>query len=379
MEMAAAAAESPVVGGHEGGEVRLEALEKRFEDVVAVDSIDLEIAAGEFFSLLGPSGCGKTTTLRLIAGFERPTGGDVRLDGVSLAAVPPDRRNVNTVFQSYALFPHLNVLDNVAFGMRYQKVKRSERERRAQEALELVELGDYGKRRPHQLSGGQQQRVALARALVLRPSVLLLDEPLGALDAKIRRALRVELKALQEEVGTTFIFVTHDQEEALSMSDRIAVMHEGRVDQVGTPREIYEGPATLFVADFLGVANVMDVEVVTSDGTGCRLRVGERELRAECDFVGTGAAAAVVRPERLRVAPHDETGDNVIPGMIDRTIYVGSNLQVMVRLANGGVLQASVPNDGVDLESHAQGAPVSVHVPPDALRILAPSGVTPAT
>jgi ABC-type Fe3+/spermidine/putrescine transport system ATPase subunit len=190
----------------------------------------------------------------------------------------------------------------------------------------------------------------------------------------------VELKALQEEVGTTFIFVTHDQEEALSMSDRIAVMHAGRVDQVGTPREIYEGPATLFVADFLGVANVMDVEVLTREGTGCRLRVGERELWAECDFGGeTGPAAAVVRPERLRVLPHGETAENCIPGMIDRTIYVGSNLQVMVRLANGGLLQASVPNDGVDLDSHAQGDPVSVHVPTDALRILAPSGVTPAT
>jgi spermidine/putrescine transport system ATP-binding protein len=380
MEMAAAAAETvPTIGGHGGGEVRLESLEKRFEDVIAVDSIDLEIGAGEFFSLLGPSGCGKTTTLRLIAGFERPTSGDVRLDGESLAAVPPDRRNVNTVFQSYALFPHLDVLANVAFGMRYQKVARKERERRAKEALELVELGDYSKRRPHQLSGGQQQRVALARALVLRPAVLLLDEPLGALDAKIRRQLRIELKALQEEVGTTFIFVTHDQEEALSMSDRIAVMHEGRVDQVGTPREIYEGPATLFVADFLGVANVMDVEVVTSDGRGCRLRVGTRELWAECGDLGaTGAASAVVRPERLRVMPHGETGENCIPGMIDRTIYVGSNLQVMIRLANGGLLQASVPNDG-DLASHEQGAPVTVHVPPDALRVLAPSGVTPAT
>jgi spermidine/putrescine transport system ATP-binding protein len=379
MEIAAAVDATAVAAHDGGGEVRLESLEKRFEDVIAVDSIDLEIASGEFFSLLGPSGCGKTTTLRLIAGFERPTSGDVRLDGASLAAVPPDRRNVNTVFQSYALFPHLNVLDNVGFGMRYQKVKRPERERRAKEALELVELGDYAKRRPHQLSGGQQQRVALARALVLRPAVLLLDEPLGALDAKIRRQLRVELKALQEEVGTTFIFVTHDQEEALSMSDRIAVMHEGRVDQVGTPREIYEGPATLFVADFLGVANVMDVEVMTSDGRGCRLRVGERELRAECDFVGTGAASAVVRPERLRVMSHEQTGENHIPGMIDRTIYVGSNLQVMVRLANGGLLQASVPNDGIDLDSHEQGAPVSVHVPADALRILAPSGVTPAT
>src|SRR6201994_2191873 len=308
MEMAAAARMTATIGGPEGGEVRLEALEKRFEDVVAVDAIDLEIASGEFFSLLGPAGCGKTTTLRLIAGFERPTAGDICLDGVSLAAVPPDRRNVNTVFQSYALFPHLNVLDNVAFGMRYQKVKKAERERRAKEALALVELGDYAKRRPHQLSGGQQQRVALARALVLRPSVLLLDEPLGALDAKIRRALRVELKALQEEVGTTFIFVTHDQEEALSMSDRIAVMHEGRVDQVGTPREIYETPATLFVADFLGVANVMDVEVLTSDGRGCGRGWGGGELWAECDSAETGVASAVVRREPLRVLPHGETG-----------------------------------------------------------------------
>jgi spermidine/putrescine transport system ATP-binding protein len=372
MEMAAAASTTPTIGGHGGGQVCLESLEKSFEDVVAVDSIDLEIGAGEFFSLLGPSGCGKTTTLRLIAGFERPTSGDVKLDGESLAAVPPDRRNVNTVFQSYALFPHLNVLDNVAFGMRYQKVARKERVRRATEALELVELGDLAKRRPHQLSGGQQQRVALARALVLRPAVLLLDEPLGALDAKIRRQLRIELKALQEEVGTTFIFVTHDQEEALTMSDRIAVMHEGRVDQVGTPREIYEGPATLFVADFLGVANVMDVEVIAADGRGCRLRVGTRELRAECGDLGaTGAASAVVRPERLRVMAHEEAGENCIPGMIDRTIYVGSNLQVMVRLANGGLLQASVPNDGSDLDSHEQGRPVSVHVPPDALQVLA--------
>src|ERR1700729_133843 len=360
-----------------GGHVKLDSLTKRFGQATAVDEISVEIKAGEFFSLLGPSGCGKTTTLRMVAGFEPPTSGKILVDGTDVGRWAPHRRNVNTVFQSYALFPFLTVAENVGFGLKYKSVPKSERDARVKEALELVQLSGYEKRRTNQLSGGQQQRVALARALVLRPSVLLLDEPLGALDAKIRRALRVELKALQEEVGTTFIFVTHDQEEALSMSDRIAVMHEGKVDQVGTPREIYEGPATLFVADFLGVANVMDVEVVTSDGTGCRLRVGERELRAECDFVGTGAASAVVRPERLRVAAHDEVGENLIPGMIDRTIYVGSNLTVMVRLANGGVLQASVPNDGVDLDSHEQGAPVSVHVPPDALRILAPSGVTP--
>jgi spermidine/putrescine transport system ATP-binding protein len=358
--------------GASGGEVELRALCKRFDDVVAVDSIDLDVTPGEFFSLLGPSGCGKTTTLRLIAGFERPSSGDVLLDGVSLAAIPPDRRNVNTVFQSYALFPHLDVLDNVCFGMRYQKVPKAERQRRAREALELVELGDLAGRRPHQLSGGQQQRVALARALVLQPSVLLLDEPLGALDAKIRRQLRIELKALQEEVGTTFIFVTHDQEEALSMSDRIAVMNGGRVDQVGTPQEVYEDPATLFVADFLGVANMMDVEAVGGDNGSCTVRVGEFTLRAGCgDLQTRGAASIVVRPERLEVLPHGAGDrDNCLPGMIDRTVFVGSNLQVMVRLSGGDVLQASIPNDGVDLALHEQGRPVSVHVPPDALRVL---------
>jgi spermidine/putrescine transport system ATP-binding protein len=363
-------AAAPLSGS--GGEVELRALCKTFEEVVAVDAIDLDVTPGEFFSLLGPSGCGKTTTLRLVAGFERPTSGDVLLDGVSLAAVPPDRRNVNTVFQSYALFPHLDVLDNVSFGMRYQKVAKSERERRAREALELVELGDLAQRRPHQLSGGQQQRVALARALVLRPSVLLLDEPLGALDAKIRRQLRIELKALQEEVGTTFIFVTHDQEEALSMSDRIAVMNQGRVDQIGTPREVYEDPATLFVADFLGVANVMEVEARAGDNGSCAVRVGEVELRAGCGELETrGAASVVVRPERLEVMPHDADGrENCLPGMIDRTVFVGSNLQVMVRLATGALLQASIPNDGIDLAHHAQGQPVSVHVPADALRVL---------
>jgi spermidine/putrescine transport system ATP-binding protein len=355
-----------------GGEVMLRGLEKQFEDVTAVDSIDLHITPGEFFSLLGPSGCGKTTTLRLIAGFERPTAGEILLDGTSLAAVPPDRRNVNTVFQSYALFPHLNVLDNVAFGMRYQKVAKAERERRAHEALELVEMEELASRRPHQLSGGQQQRVALARALVLRPSVLLLDEPLGALDAKIRRQLRIELKSLQEEVGTTFIFVTHDQEEALSMSDRLAVMHKGQVDQVGTPREVYEDPATLFVADFLGVANVMEVEAVGASATACSVRVGEFELKAACgDLTTRGEASVVVRPERLEVLPHQPNGrDNCLPGMIDRTIFVGSNLQVMVRLATGALLQATIPNDGVDLAFHEQGRPVLVHLPAEALRVL---------
>ena len=218
-----------------GGHVELESLTKRFDDVTAVDDISVEIQAGEFFSLLGPSGCGKTSTLRMIAGFEPPTSGKILLDGVDVGTWAPNRRNVNTVFQNYALFPFLTVAENVAFGMRYKSVPKSERNDRVAEALELVQLSGYEKRRPNQLSGGQQQRVALARALVLRPAVLLLDEPLGALDAKIRKQLRLELKALQEEVGITFVFVTHDQEEALSMSDRVAVMNAGRIEQIGTP------------------------------------------------------------------------------------------------------------------------------------------------
>jgi spermidine/putrescine transport system ATP-binding protein len=356
----------------QGGAVSLRALTKTFEEVTAVDGIDLDVGAGEFFSLLGPSGCGKTTTLRLVAGFERPTAGEVLLDGTDLSAVPPERRNVNTVFQSYALFPHLDVGANVAFGLRYQRVDRRERDRRVREALELVELGELAKRRPHQLSGGQQQRVALARALILRPALLLLDEPLGALDAKIRRQLRLELKSLQEEVGTTFIFVTHDQEEALSMSDRIAVMNRGRIDQIGTPREVYESPQTLFVADFLGVANTMSVEAVGGSAAGCSVRAGEFLLEAGCgDLDARGEVTVVVRPERLEVSDHQPSpGPNCLPGMVDRTVFVGSNLQVMVRLATGALLQASVPNGGEGLDRYRQGSPVTVRIPSDALRVL---------
>jgi spermidine/putrescine transport system ATP-binding protein len=367
-ETEAMTVESP----EQGGAVSLRSLTKSFEEVTAVDTIDLDVAAGEFFSLLGPSGCGKTTTLRLIAGFERPTAGEVLLDGTDLSAVPPERRNVNTVFQSYALFPHLDVGANVAFGLRYQKVGRRERDRRVAEALELVELGELAKRRPHQLSGGQQQRVALARALILRPALLLLDEPLGALDAKIRRQLRLELKSVQEEVGTTFIFVTHDQEEALSMSDRIAVMNRGRIDQIGTPREVYESPQTLFVADFLGVANTMSVEAVGGSDGGCSVRAGEFLLEARCgNLDARGEVTVVVRPERLDVSEHDPSpGPNCVPGMVDRTVFVGSNLQVMVRLATGALLQASVPNGGEGLDRYGQGSPVTVHIPRDALRVL---------
>ena len=263
-------------GGRFGGRVQLVDLAKRYGDHEAVRGVDLDIAPGEFFSLLGPSGCGKTTTLRAIAGFERPSRGRVLLDGRDVSDVPPNRRNVNTVFQSYALFSHLTVAENVAFGLRFEKCPKDEARRRVGQALSLVQMEEYRDRRPHQLSGGQQQRVALARALILNPSVLLLDEPLGALDAKLRKTLQIELKALQEKVGVTFVYVTHDQEEALTMADRLAVMNDGRIEQVGSPREVYEEPASAYVADFLGVSNVLDAEAVgrTPDGR-CRVRVGE--------------------------------------------------------------------------------------------------------
>ena len=361
------------------GDVQLRSLTKRYDETTAVDSINPSINAGEFFSLLGPSGCGKTTTLRMIAGFVRPTAGEILLDGVDVAQVPPHRRNVHTVFQNYALFPHLDVFDNVAFGLRRQKVPKSDVRRRVEESLELVELGGYAGRRPQQLSGGQQQRVALARALVLRPAVLLLDEPLGALDAKIRKQLRLELKALQEEVGITFVFVTHDQEEALSMSDRVAVMSAGRIEQIGTPAEVYENPATVFVADFLGVSNLMDADAVDRSHGHCTVAVGDFRLRAGCgDLTASGPVKIVARPERVQLLGHGDQRENCLPGMIERTVYVGASLQVMVRLATGAQLQASITNTG-EGDGFPQGTPVAVHIPPDALRVLGGSAaVSPA-
>src|SRR5690349_116860 len=267
---------------------------------VAVDNIDLSVSGGEFFSLLGPSGCGKTTTLRLIAGFEEPTAGRILLDGADVSHVPPHKRNVNTVFQSYALFPFLSVFDNVAFGLKHAAVSKAELRTRVGDALSLVSMTSFASRRPSQLSGGQQQRVALARALVLNPSVLLLDEPLGALDAKLRRSLKVELKALQERVGVTFLYVTHDQEEALTMSDRLAVMNSGRIVQIGAPREVYEGPADNYVADFLGAANLMEVEVVSAGA----LRIGDFTLTSRRCEAPAGTAHAVIRPERVRIETH---------------------------------------------------------------------------
>jgi spermidine/putrescine transport system ATP-binding protein len=364
-----------------GGSIELAGLTKRFTEV-AVDNIDLSVASGEFFSLLGPSGCGKTTTLRLIAGFERPSAGRILLDGIDVSDVPPHRRNVNTVFQSYALFPFLTVFDNVAFGLRHRNLGKAELRTRAGEALELVKMTDYSKRRPGQLSGGQQQRVALARALVLSPSVLLLDEPLGALDAKLRRSLKVELKALQERVGITFLYVTHDQEEALTMSDRLAVMNAGRVVQLGTPRQVYEEPGNAYVADFLGAANLMEIEIAERlGGSRCMLRLGDCALMSERgpdDQAAGGTAHAVIRPERVRIEPHGSPGPNRVPAMVERVVFLGAATQVMLRLATGVPLQALVQNDG-DHPGLAQGTPVHAYLAPDALRVLAGArGVAPA-
>ena len=354
-----------------GGEVQLVDLVKRFGDFTAVGGINLQMPSGEFFSLLGPSGCGKTTSLRMIAGFERPTEGRILLDGEDMAQTPPHKRNVNTVFQNYALFPHMTVEENVAFGLRYKKASKQETKERVGRAIELVQLGGFETRSPAQLSGGQQQRVALARALILNPAVLLLDEPLGALDAKLRKQLQIELKTLQREVGITFIYVTHDQEEALTMSDRIAVMSQGHVEQVGPPQEIYEAPRTAYVADFLGVSNLMDSQADEAVDGGCRVKLGDFVLIAGEGQLGTrGPAKVTIRPERVILGPAEGTGPNRIPGMVELVVYVGSVLHVFVNLAPGMRIQAWIANTGDDLP-YRQGTPVSVFMPRESLRVLA--------
>jgi putative spermidine/putrescine transport system ATP-binding protein len=289
-------------------DIRLRRLRKSYGPVAAVDGIDLDVRRGEFFTLLGPSGSGKTTTLRMIAGFERPDAGEIELDGRDVSRLPPFERNVNTVFQDYALFPHMTVQQNVEYGLKVKRVSRAERRTRADEALRAVRLEGYGDRKPAQLSGGQRQRVALARAIVNTPRALLLDEPLGALDLKLRQELQLELKELQQELGMTFVYVTHDQEEALTMSDRIAVFNEGRIEQIGTPAVMYEHPATRFVAGFIGTSNIID----------------------------RGGRTFTVRPEKIRVMPESATEGE--PGAIRAAVYVGPFTKLVVALDRGGEL-----------------------------------------
>ena len=361
METATPATDDVRQQGAGGGRIEISALSKHYGDQLVLDSIDLTVEAGEFFSLLGPSGCGKTTTLRLLGGFEAIEAGNVRIDGVDMRSVPPEKRPVNTVFQSYALFPNHTVEQNVAFGLRFQDCPRVERRRRVGEALELVRLDGFGQRRPHQLSGGQQQRVALARSLVLRPKVLLLDEPLGALDAKLRRVLQIELRALHREVGITFVYVTHHQEEALTMSDRLAVMRAGRIEQIGGPREVYDEPASSYVADFLGLANLLPGTVVCAG----EVEVGGARLAAETGDA-TGVCQVLVRPERVRlVAP----GSGSVPAIVDQIVFAGALTHVHLRLGDHQV-QAVVPNDGTSPLVQA-GAVVDLQIDPDALRVLA--------
>ncbi len=319
--------------------ITLEGVSKKFGDFVAVDDIDLSIPRGEFFSLLGPSGCGKTTTLRMLAGFEVPTEGRILLEGEPVENVPPYERNVNMVFQSYALFGHLDVAGNVAFGLKRRKRPKDEIETRVAEALELVGLSDRASDRPNKLSGGQRQRVALARALVNRPAVLLLDEPLGALDLKLRRQMQVELKQIQREVGITFVYVTHDQEEALSMSDRIAVMSGGRIAQIGPPEDIYEHPTEEFVAGFIGISNLLE-GVVATGGT-IRIGTGEHLPAPIPDDCGQGQAVQIsIRPEKIAIDEEIEDGMVSLEGIVEGRVYLGVSTQITVGLGNGARLVA---------------------------------------
>ena len=334
-------------------DVRLDRVTKRYGDVTAVDDLSLEVKPGEFFSLLGPSGCGKTTTLRMIGGFEEVTAGTVHLGDADVTGLPPFKRATNTVFQNYALFPHLTVFENIAFGLRRRKTPTNEIRHQVASMLKLVELPGYEQRKPSQLSGGQQQRVALARALVNNPRVLLLDEPLGALDLKLRKQMQVELKRIQSEIGITFIFVTHDQEAAMTMSDRIAVMRHGRIEQLGAPEELYERPTTDFVAGFLGVSNLLDAEVAGSGGPFAELRLADGTmLRAPSDLVNGARRVRIgVRPEKLHVlALGDEAaaavaeGANSIEGVVLDASYSGVSTQYLVETPDGHRLTVYAQN-----------------------------------
>jgi spermidine/putrescine transport system ATP-binding protein len=346
--------------------VELRNVTKRFGDFTAVDDLSLTIGEGEFFTLLGPSGCGKTTTLRMIAGFEEPTDGQVLIDGADVDGLPPYKRPTNTVFQSYALFPHLSVEENVGFGPRRQGVDKGEIDKRVRAELERVGLAKEAKRKPAQLSGGQQQRVALARALVNLPKVLLLDEPLGALDLKLRKGLQVQLKQIQREVGITFVYVTHDQEEALTMSDRIAVMNHGRIEQVTDPVEIYEHPSTTFVAGFIGVSNLMPGVVKASGAKGEVLLDSGVTVSAEVNGFERGDRChAVVRPEKLEIMPEKEKpprGHPNVSGLVESSLYLGTSTQMQVRLPDEVLMTVLCPNTNEAERQSLPGAGAKVKI-----------------
>ncbi|MEN4474998.1 ABC transporter ATP-binding protein [Mycolicibacterium cosmeticum] len=343
-----------------GGRVSLRDVALAFGGHQAVRGISLDVEAGEFFALLGGSGCGKTTTLRMIGGFEQPDSGTITIDGADVTGIPPERRPVTTVFQSYALFPHLSVADNVGFGLRFLKLTKAERKRRITDALELVAMTARAQAKPAKLSGGQQQRIALARALVLRPKVLLLDEPLGALDAKLRKTLQVELRRIQQEVGITFIHVTHDQEEALAMSDRVGVMRDGRLVQVGTPRQMYHSPVDAGVADFLGTSNILELEGDTNQ---------VRVLGTTLDATISGSLSgwrAVVRPEHLRVALRGPGSGGGVPGVVAGSAFHGSSTQLTI---DCGGFRLVVANESSD-SAPAVGDDVVVSANPDAIKVV---------
>jgi len=348
--------------------VELEGVRKAFGNTVALDGVDLAVREGEFFSLLGPSGCGKTTLLRILGGFETPDAGRVRIAGEDMRGVPPYRRPVNTVFQSYALFPHMSVFDNVAFGLRMKRLPEAEIRRRVGEMLELVQIAPLAKRRPRELSGGQRQRVALARALVNRPKVLLLDEPLGALDLKLKKRLQIELMRIQMELGITFIYVTHDQEEALVMSDRMAVMQRGKIEQVGLPEELYERPKTPFVARFLGTSNLIPATAVAPH----RVRTELGELEVKDELVPGGRYLLSIRPEKLRLAREPWPGNNAVRARVREIVYTGAENQYLLD-AGGFELTAYTLNADISepgFEEYDYGEEVFVRLPPENLVVI---------
>jgi spermidine/putrescine transport system ATP-binding protein len=355
--------------------IAVEGVRKLFGRVAAVDDVTLSIVEGEFFSMLGPSGCGKTTTLRMIAGFEVPDEGRILLQGRDVTTVAPAQRPVNMVFQQYALFPHMSIADNIAFGLKVKRVPRAEHRRRVEEILRIVDLEGLERRRPRQLSGGQQQRVALARALVNRPAALLLDEPLGALDVKLRKQMQLELKRIQHELGTTFVYVTHDQEEALSMSDRIAVMNGGRVEQIGSPREIYAHPETAFVADFIGSLNAIELTVDELVGAYAVARLGEGErviVPVDADVRPGSTLRVAVRPERVRVAPLESPvpdGGSSLRGSIVEIVYLGMYTQIHVETRAGRLICHRIVDEPTQPLTH--GACVQLSWEPEHSSTLA--------